>query len=172
MGEYGLGIDLGSRFTAAAITAGGAVEAVRLGGRRTEIPTAVYLRPDGTVLIGEGARRRGESDPSRLAVDLLTRLDAPPPIMLGDTELSGPALMAQFLDQVIATASRGRSGRLGRVVLTHPVGSDSVDALRRAAQLAGLPEVTLHDEASAAAARYRPGDLVAVYDLGATFRAT
>jgi outer membrane protein assembly factor BamB/actin-like ATPase involved in cell morphogenesis len=172
MGEYGLGIDLGSRFTAAAITAGGAVEAVRLGGRRTEIPTAVFLRADGTVLTGEGARRRGESSPDRLAGDLLLRLTDPEPVKLGDTELSGTALMAQFLDQVIATATRGRAGRLARVVLTHPVGSASPDALRRAAQLAGLPEVTLHDEASAAAARARPGELVAVYDLGATFRAT
>src|ERR1700759_1379513 len=102
MGEYGLGIDLGTRYTAAAITAGGAVEAVRLGGRRAEIPSLVFRRDDGEVLIGEAARGRGESAPERRA------------------PLSDPALTAHFLQQVLATAARGRGGRLGHVVLTHP----------------------------------------------------
>lgn len=164
MGEYGLGIDLGTRYTAAAITAGGVVEAVRLGGRRAEIPSMVFRRPDGEILIGEAARRRGESAPDQLVDDLRARL----------TEPDGPALAGQFLAQVVATASRGRAGRLGHVVLTHPAawGDDRREALREAARLAGLAAVTLADEPSAVAARTRPGDLVVIYDLGATFEAT
>jgi molecular chaperone DnaK (HSP70) len=105
MGEYGLGIDLGTRYTAAAITAGGAVEAVRLGGRRAEIPSMLFRRDDGEVLIGEAARVRGESEPARLVDDL-------------------------------------------------------------------ADDPTLLEEPVAAAARARPGGLVAVYDLGAGFDAT
>jgi outer membrane protein assembly factor BamB/actin-like ATPase involved in cell morphogenesis len=171
MGEYGLGIDLGTRYTAAAITAGGAVEAVRLGGRRAEIPSAVFRRADGELLIGEAARIRGESEPERRVDDLRARLIAPELELEG---LSGPALTAQFLQQVVATAGRGRAGRLGHAVLTHPAdwGDDERKALREAARLAGLPDVTLRSEPEAAAARARPGDVVAVYDLGAAFDAT
>jgi outer membrane protein assembly factor BamB/actin-like ATPase involved in cell morphogenesis len=174
MGEYGLGIDLGTRSTAAAITAGGAVEAVRLGGRRAEIPSMAFLRDDGELLIGEAARVRGESEPARLVDDVRAWLIAGEQGRPAGPAMSGPALTAQFLQQVVATASRGRAARLGNVVLTHPASwdDDEREALREAARLAGLPEVTLHSDPAAAAARARPGAVVAVYDLGAAFDAT
>jgi molecular chaperone DnaK len=45
--EYGLGVDLGTTYTAAAVNVDGELETVRLGGRRPEIPSLVFLRADG-----------------------------------------------------------------------------------------------------------------------------
>ena len=59
--RYGLGIDLGTTHTAAAVFLDGRVEVVRLGSRRAEIPSLVFVKPDGGLLIGEAAERRGQS---------------------------------------------------------------------------------------------------------------
>ncbi len=55
--SYGLGVDLGTTFTAAAVRHNGHAEVARLGSRRAEIPSLVFVRPDGGVLIGEAAER-------------------------------------------------------------------------------------------------------------------
>jgi hypothetical protein len=62
---YGLGVDLGTTFTAAAVRVGGRVEVVRLGGRRAEIPSVLFVGADGPVVIGDAAERRGAARLSR-----------------------------------------------------------------------------------------------------------
>jgi molecular chaperone DnaK (HSP70) len=97
---YGLGVDLGTTHTAAAVDVDGHVEAVRLGSHRPEIPSLVYLRADGEVLVGEAAQRRGEGDPTRLAREFKRRLGDPVPIMLGGAPFSAHALTARLLSYV------------------------------------------------------------------------
>ncbi|HEX5203237.1 MAG TPA: Hsp70 family protein, partial [Actinoplanes sp.] len=77
--QYGLGIDLGTTHTAAAVWAEGRVEVARLGGRRAEIPSLVFVKPDGGLLIGEAAERRGQSEPARLAREFKRRMGDPVP---------------------------------------------------------------------------------------------
>jgi outer membrane protein assembly factor BamB/actin-like ATPase involved in cell morphogenesis len=174
MVEYGLGVDLGTTHTAAAINEGGAVEAVRLGGRRAEIPSLVFLRADGEVLVGEAAQRRGEAEPTRLAREFKRRLGDPVPVLLGGTPMSAHALTARLLRHVTDTVARGQEAPPARIVLTHPAnwGPYKRELLRQAAQLADLPQVTLRTEPEAAAVRYAgtarvaAGETIAVYDLG------
>ncbi|MEU8613721.1 Hsp70 family protein, partial [Actinoplanes sp. NPDC048791] len=81
--QYGLGIDLGTTQTAAAVRVDGQTEVVRLGGRRAEIPSLVFVRPDGGLLIGEAAERRGQAEPARLAREFKRRIGDPEPILAG-----------------------------------------------------------------------------------------
>ncbi|GIF21450.1 outer membrane protein assembly factor BamB/actin-like ATPase involved in cell morphogenesis [Actinoplanes tereljensis] len=174
MGEYGLGVDLGTTYTAAATNVDGVVETVRLGGRGPEMPSLVFLRSDGEVLVGDAAQRRGEGEPTRLAREFKRRLGDPVPIMLGGTPMSAHALTARVLRHVTAMVANGQGGPPSRIVLTHPAnwGPYKRELLQQAAQLADLRQVTLRSEPEAAAVRYAStarvavGETIAVYDLG------
>ncbi|MEU4236343.1 Hsp70 family protein [Actinoplanes sp. NPDC026619] len=174
MVEYGLGVDLGTTYTAAAINVGGEIETVRLGGRGPEMPSVVFLRADGEVLVGDAAQRRGEGEATRLAREFKRRLGDPVPIMLGGTPMSAHAITARLLRHVVATVAGGQGGPPARIVLTHPAnwGPYKRELLMQAAQLADLPQTTLRTEPEAAAVRYAGtarvavGETIAVYDLG------
>jgi molecular chaperone DnaK (HSP70) len=50
--SYGLGVDLGTTFTAAAVARDGRVEMATLADHTDAIPSIVLIRDDGTVLTG------------------------------------------------------------------------------------------------------------------------
>jgi len=174
---YGLGIDLGTTFTAAAVNVDGSLDAVPLGSPGPRMPTLVYLPDDGVPLFGAAAQRRGDSDPARLAREFKRRIGDPVHLdesPLAAQDLAAHELAAMLLRRVAATAAEGRDGPPGRIVLTHPAnwGWYKRDRLLEAARLAGLPEVTLRSEPEAAAMRYAAGarvgvgETILVYDLG------
>ena len=68
---YRLGVDLGTTYTAAAIEEGGRAEAVQLGDDAPQIPSAVFVRENGDLLIGEAALDKGHAQPDRLERELL-----------------------------------------------------------------------------------------------------
>src|SRR5690349_19458240 len=146
--QYGLGIDLGTTQTAAAVRVDGRIEIVRLGGRRAEIPSLVFVRPDGDLLIGDAAERRGEAEPARLAREFKRRIGDPVPILVGGV----PAVLT----------------------VTHPAnwGPYKREQLDQALRLADTGPVLLRTEPEAAALQHAtarrigPGETVAVYDLG------
>src|SRR4029450_3850930 len=76
---YYLGIDLGTTYTAAAAERGGVVEALTLGNRTASVPSVVFLRDDGEILVGEAATRRAPSDPGRVAPRVQAPRRRPPP---------------------------------------------------------------------------------------------
>ncbi len=177
--EYGLGIDLGTTFTAAAVNVDGSLTAVPLGSPGPEMLTLVYRPEDGEPLVGEAAQRRGDTGPARLAREFKRRIGDPVPVGAGESppaarDLAAHELAAVLLRQVAATAAEGRDGPPSRVVLTHPAnwGWYKRDRLLEAARLAGLPAVTLCSEPEAAAASYAEGtrvgvgETILVYDLG------
>jgi outer membrane protein assembly factor BamB/actin-like ATPase involved in cell morphogenesis len=171
---YGLGVDLGTTNTAAAVNADGRVEPVRLGSHKPEMPSVVFLRPDGGVLVGEPAQRRGQIEPARLAREFKRRMGDPVPIMLSGTPFSAHALTARLLGQVIDTVTRLYEGPPDRIVVTYPAnwGPFKREQLAQAIHLADVTGVTLRTEPEAAAVRYAatervaPGEIIAVYDLG------
>ncbi|WP_211268594.1 Hsp70 family protein [Actinoplanes subtropicus] len=171
---YGLGVDLGTTWTAAAVARGDAVTVLRLGGRRPEIPSVIFLPESGPVLIGEPAVRRGEVQPGRLAREFKRRVGDPVPLLVGGSPYPAHALLARQLEHVLAVATAAEQGPPGSVVLTCPAnwGPYKRDLLEQAARLADAPEVVLRSEPEAAAISYAAGehmaegDVVAVYDLG------
>ncbi len=170
---YGLGVDLGTTYTAAAVHVEGRVEVVRLGAQRAEIPSAVYLTPDGTVLVGEAAERRGAADPGRLAREFKRRVGDPVPVRLGGAPYSAHALTARMLEHVVRTVAGGHEGPPDAITVTHPAnwGPYKRELLEQAVRLADVtaslcPEPHAAAVQHAAGERVAPGEIVAVYDLG------
>jgi len=171
---YGLGIDLGTTQTAAAVRVEDRVDVVRLGGRRAEIPSLVFVKPDGGLLVGEAAERRGQTEPSRLAREFKRRLGDPVPILVGGSPFSAHALTGELLRHVLDTVTLLHDGPPTTITVTHPAawGPYKREQLDRAIRLAGAGPVHLRTEPEAAALRHatarriEPGETVAVYDLG------
>jgi len=178
---YGLGIDLGTTFTAAAVDRGGHVEIVTLGDRTAAIPSVVLLRPDGSVLVGDAANRRAAVEPDKVAREFKRRLGDPTPVLLGGAPHSVASLMAHLLGYVVRTVAGQQGGRPDRITLTHPAnwGPYKRELFEQVPRLTGIDRVGLITEPEAAAAHYasqerlEEGAVVAVYDLGGgTFDAT
>ncbi|MGW3965632.1 Hsp70 family protein [Amycolatopsis sp. NPDC005003] len=178
---YGLGIDLGTTFTAAAVDRAGHVEMVTLGDRTAAIPSVVLLRADGGVLVGDAASRRAAVEPDRVAREFKRRLGDPTPVLLGGAPHSVASLMAHLLGYVVRTVAGQQGGRPDRITLTHPAnwGPYKRELFEQVPKLTGIDRVGLITEPEAAAAHYAAqerlddGAVVAVYDLGGgTFDAT
>src|ERR1700681_2443200 len=80
---YGLGVDLGTTFVAAAIAHPTRLEMFTLGDRSVVAPAVVYLREDGTLVTGEAADRRAVSNPDRVGREFKRQMGDPIPILLG-----------------------------------------------------------------------------------------
>jgi actin-like ATPase involved in cell morphogenesis len=172
---YALGIDLGTTFTAAATWRTGHAEIVSLGSRSSAIPSVVLLREDETFLTGEGANRRGLTEPHRVAREFKRRLGDTTPILLGGVPYSAEALTARLLRSVVEEVVAREGGAPSAICVSHPAnwGPYKTDLLLQAVRLAGLDEpVSFTTEPEAAAVYYAQqqrvstGDIVAVYDLG------
>ncbi len=172
---YALGIDLGTTFTAAATWRNGHAETASLGSRGAAIPSVVLLREDETFLTGEGANRRGLTEPHRVAREFKRRLGDTTPILLGGVPYSAEALTARLLRSVVDEVAQREGGAPAAICVSHPAnwGPYKTDLLLQAVRLAGLEEpVSFTTEPEAAAVFYaqqqriEPGAIVAVYDLG------
>jgi molecular chaperone DnaK (HSP70) len=172
---YRLGVDLGTTFTAAAVTDGSSEPTVLgLGNRALQIPSALFLKPDGEFLVGEAAERRGLTEPDRLAREFKRRIGDHVPILVAGAPFSPQALTAHLLRWVVDRASERMGGPPDEVVLTHPAnwGPFRLELLDQVAGMAELTSTRRCTEPEAAAAQYAtqnriaPGDKVAVYDLG------
>jgi hypothetical protein len=178
--EYGLGVDLGTTQTTAAIWIDGRAEVMPLGARRPGIPSMLFVKPDGGMLIGEAAERRGQAEPARLARDFKQRIGDPVPILAGDVYVSAHGLIAKLLRYVVDRVVDLRHEPPTSITMTHPAtwGPYKRDLLRMAIRLAGVGPVELRTGPDAVALHhatvrhFRPGETVAVYYLGgSTFEA-
>ncbi|MGW1061319.1 Hsp70 family protein [Micromonospora rubida] len=188
---YGVGVDLGTSFAAAAVAHAGALDMVRLGGQAVVTPSAAYLDENGKLLTGEVADRLGLQDSSRVAREFKRRLGDPTPVILAGAPHSPTALMAALLRSIMDSVSQARGGQPDHIVLTHPAvwGPYRREQFAAIPTLAGLPRPssphagpatpesggpTVHTvtEPVAAATYYcsthplPPDGLLAVYDLG------
>jgi molecular chaperone DnaK len=179
--SYGLGVDLGTTFTAAAVARDGRVEMATLGDHTDAVPSVVLVRDDGTVLTGGAAERRASAEPDRFARAVKRRFGDPMPVILGGAPYPATALIAYQLRDVVDAVSEREGGRPNTVTLTHPAnwGPYKLELFAQVPGLAGLGDVNLLTEPEAAAAHYARNDrlnlgaLIAVYDLGGgTFDAT
>lgn len=179
--SYGLGIDLGTSFTRAAIGGGGRSRMVPLNGGGILMPSVVRVQPDGTLIAGDPDV--GNGDPFRTGWDFKHRLGDSTPLILGGQSLSTVSLLAATLTSVISTVTATEGGPPDRVVLTHPAawGPGLREEFAEVPRRAGLDPaiVTLITEPEAAALHYAgrghlsSGDVVAVLDLGGgTFDST
>jgi actin-like ATPase involved in cell morphogenesis len=173
-----LGIDLGTTYTAAAVSRAAegrrpATEIVNLGDRAAQIPSVLHLSPDGGVLVGEAAERRVVTEPDRVVREFKRQVGDPTPIVVDGVEHTAHDLMALLVERVADRVAQRQGGRAERIAVTHPAawGPHKLDLLRGALLARGLA-VEFLDEPRAAAISYAaaervpPGATVAVYDLG------
>jgi molecular chaperone DnaK len=172
--HYGLGIDLGTSFTSAAVHGPGGTRMVPLS-REVVIPSVAYSGPDGSLLTGlpaEDAARSAES--GRVARGFKRRIGDPTPLLLGGVPYSPDALMAAQLRDVLAYVTSVEGGPPDTVVLTCPAiwGPYRHEHFAEVPRLAGVPATHLLTEPEAVATHYSverrlgDGEVVAVYDLG------
>ncbi len=178
---YGLGIDLGTTWTAAAVVRDGRAEVVSLRDHAPAVPSVLFFRVDGSVLVGDAAVRRGLNESDRVAREFKRRLGDTTPLILGGTPWSAEALTARLLRWVVDEVVTREGGPPDAVVVTHPAnwGPYKIELMTQALRLADLPDATMLTEPAAAARYYavqervEAGSVVAVYDLGGgTFDAT
>lgn len=179
---YGLGVDLGTTSTAAAVVVGdGRPETVALGDRAADVPSAVFLTDEGSELLGEAALRRGVAEPHRLAREFKRRLGDPTPLVLGGRPVSAETLSGHLLRWVVDEVRARQGGPPNRIVVTHPAnwGPFRREVFGQALGIADVGRVDTLPEPVAAALHFAAcervpsGGTVAVYDLGGgTFDAT
>jgi len=172
--SYHLGVDLGTSYTAAAVSRDGVLEMVSLGTHSLEIPSVVYLDAAGTLLVGEVAERRGASDPARLSREFKRRLGDPAPILVAGTPFSAEALMAAVLRAVVVDVTARQGEPPDHLTLTRPAnwGGYKRESFSQVPALADVnvpwSEATEPEAAAvhfASTNRVASG-VVAVYDLG------
>ena len=151
-----LAIDFGTSNTVAALRVDGAAPRLLSVDGRPVLPSAVWLSPDGTLVVGRDAERQARLDPSRFEPNPKRRIDEVD-VLLGDTVVPVVELIAAVLRSVLDEARRQLGGRPDRVVLTHPAGWGTIrtNTLAAAARRAGSTgAVQLLPEPVAAAAHF------------------
>jgi molecular chaperone DnaK len=172
--SYGLGLDIGSAFTTAAVGRGGRAEPVILGKAGPGIPTVVFAPRSGPLLGGDAAFQQSVHDPGRYAERFTGRLGDPTPVVIGDTVCSPARLMSVLLREVVTKVTEDQGGAPDAIVLTRPArwGPYKSEQFDEVPRMAGLTDVHTITESVAAAVRYSTahplpdGALLAVCDLG------
>ncbi|MPZ83438.1 MAG: Hsp70 family protein [Actinophytocola sp.] len=173
-----LSVDLGTSNTVAVLSAHGRPpRVVEVDGAAT-MPSAAFAADGGNLVVGRDAERRARLDPARFEPNPKRRVDEGT-LLLGDVVVPVTDALAAVLRRVAEETSRQLGGaQPDEVRLTHPAqwGPARRNVLLAAARLAGLgPSLVLVPEPVAAAAHFasfpgqhlRPGQALAVYDLGA-----
>ena len=172
-----IGIDLGTSNSAAAVLRGGrpvmipSAEGVSLGGKA--FPSYVAITADGTMIIGEPARRQMTANPEGTATAFKRQMGTRQRIRLRNRDFTPEELSAFLLGKI----KRDAEGFLGEpvkdAVVTVPAYFDDNQrsATKDAATIAGLNVVRLVNEPTAASLAYGLDRLaqelrIAVIDLG------
>jgi actin-like ATPase involved in cell morphogenesis len=172
---FGLGIDFGTSNTVALLRwPDGRIRPLLFEGSPL-LPSAVFAGLDAGVLIGSDAVQHARFEPAGLEPNPKRHIDESA-CLLGNREVPVVDMIAAVLRHVASEAARVSGGSPVRCVLTHPAnwGPTRRTALTRAADLAGLTDVTLVPEPTAAATYFTAGigrELVenqhlVIYDLG------
>ena len=172
---YRLGVDLGTTYTAAAVNVDGRAEMLGLGIRAMQVPSVVFVRRDGEIVVGEAAEQQGAAEPSRVVREFKRRIGDSVPLVVGGAPFSAQALTARLLAWVVGDRDRaaGRPARARvRDASRRTGGRSSATCWARRSSWRACADVETCTEPEAAAITYASrnrvaeGDRVAVYDLG------
>ena len=176
--SYRLGIDVGTTYTAAAVSRSSGQgwsdpESVTLGTRGATVPSVLYIAEDGSVVVGEAAERRAVTDPDRVVRQFKRRIGDRTPIYAGGRGWAPEELSARLVRWVVDRAAEREGGPADAIAITHPAswGPHKKELFAGALGAQGLT-VTFLAEPQAAALSYAAservanGSTIAVYDLG------
>lgn len=169
---YGLGVDLGTSFVGGAVGARGRSRPLVLGQHSALTPAVVRIAADGSTRAGAG--NDGADGEPRVARNVKRRLGDPNSLVVAGQPHSAVSLLAVLLRSVVRSATEQEGEPPAHVALTYPAvwGPYRREQFEEVARIAGVGRASLVTEPEAVALRHgahsgrRPGELVAVYDLG------
>jgi molecular chaperone DnaK len=155
-----IGIDLGTSNSAAAVLRGGrpvlipSAEGVSLGGKA--FPSYVAIGADGTMIVGEPARRQAAANPEGTATAFKRLMGTRQKIRLRDREFTPEQLSAFLLQKIKRDAESFLGEQVVDAVVTVPAYFDDNQrsATKDAATIAGLNVLRLVNEPTAASLAY------------------
>ena len=172
-----IGIDLGTSNSAAAVMEGSvptiipAAEGTSIGGKTT--PSVVALTKDGTLLVGEPARRQAVTNPERTLTAVKRKMGSGEKIKFGDKEYTPQEISAFILTKLKKDSEAYLGTPIKKAVITVPAyfNDNQRQATKDAGTIAGLEVVRLVNEPTAACLSFgldkKEGELkILVFDFG------
>jgi molecular chaperone DnaK (HSP70) len=169
---YSIGIDLGTTNSVACVWRRGTVETIPIDGRAT-MPSALSVRPDGTLLVGQSAKKRAELEPEQSITSAKRYIgDGKTQWQIGNKIYTPMDAAATVLKQLKTAAEKYLGESVSEAVITVPAyfNNNQKRDTKLAGEAAGFKVLQLLPEPTAAAISYgldRGKDqTLLVYDLG------
>jgi molecular chaperone DnaK (HSP70) len=170
--SYSIGIDLGTTNSVACVCRRGTVETIPIDGRAT-MPSALSVRPDGALLVGQSAKKRAELEPEQSITSAKRYIgDGKTQWQIGNKIYTPMDAAATVLKQLKTAAEKYLGESVTEAVITVPAyfNNNQKRDTKLAGEAAGFRVLQLLPEPTAAAISYgldRGKDqTLLVYDLG------
>jgi len=155
-----IGIDLGTSNSAAAVMIGGkptiipSAEGATVAGKT--VPSYVAFTKDGTVLVGEPARRQAAINPEATISGIKRSMGTKEKLTILGKEYTPEQISAFILQKIKKDAEAFLGEKVDKAVITVPAyfNDDQRQATKNAGEIAGLEVVRLVNEPTAAAFAY------------------
>ncbi|MFN5856353.1 MAG: Hsp70 family protein [Pseudanabaenaceae cyanobacterium] len=169
---YSIGIDLGTTNSVACVWRRGTVETIPIDGRAT-MPSALSVRPDGALLVGQSAKKRAELEPEQSITSAKRYIgDGKTQWQIGNKIYTPVDAAAVVLKQLKTAAEKYLGEAVTEAVITVPAyfNNNQKRDTKLAGEAAGFKVLQLLPEPTAAAISYgldRGKDqTLLVFDLG------
>src|SRR5437762_2487004 len=167
-----VGIDLGTTNSEVAILRDGQPHVCTDEDGDPILPSFVGLSEDGRLLVGNTARNQWILAPERTIKSIKRKMGQDVKVRLGDQEYRPQEISAMILRKLRERAAAQLGVPVNKAVITVPAYFNDAQrqATREAGELAGLEDVGILNEPTAASLTYDPGHhelrRMLVYDLG------
>ena len=143
-------------------------------GSKYSLPSAVFIEEGGGILVGQAAMTSRKHKPQNFRNEFKRHLGEDFPLLVGERSFRPEALYTELFRHMKARAEKLTGESIEKAYLTYPAsyGKKRREKLRAAANAAGLFDLELVDEPTAAAMRYcaegyvKDGQTLLVYDFG------
>lgn len=169
---YSIGIDLGTTNSVACVWRRGSVETISIDGRAT-MPSALSVRPDGALLVGQSAKKRTELEPEQSIISAKRYIgDGKTIWQIGYKNYTPMDVAAIVLGQIKSAAEKYLGEPVTDAVIAVPAyfNNNQRRDTKLAGEAAGFKVLQLLPEPTAAAISYGldrgKEQLLLVYDLG------
>jgi molecular chaperone DnaK len=169
-----IGIDLGTTYCACAYYIGdGQTEMIPIDGSIT-MPSVASITPNGKIALGATAKRNLARNPQDTVIEVKRKMGENVKVALGQKSYSPQEISAMYLKHIVEAAEREIDEITGAVISCPAYFKDPQrQAIRQAAEIAGINLLAIINEPTAAAYSYgvsikgeREKSLYVVYDLG------
>lgn len=147
---------------------------VSMYGGKYSLPSAVFVEENGQLMLGQAAMNSRMRKPQNFRDEFKRNLGENIPILLGDRKFLPEELYTEFFRHMKSCAEKVSGEQVDLAYLTYPAsyGKTKKDKIISAAKAAGLFNVELVDEPTAAAMSYcaagyvKDGENLLIYDFG------